>query len=75
VHPLIDSRDFDGITLLETRPFYGLAVCLRRPVKSVPFAADVDTPSTVEKCGALCSGRARPTHAVRHEAQQGAEVP
>jgi len=59
VHKLIDSKEFDGITFLERRPFYGLTVCLRRPVKSVPFVADADTPSTVEKREDLCSELAR----------------
>jgi len=59
VHKLIDGRDFDGIAFLEARPFYALTVCLRRPVKSVPFVADADTPSTGERRGDLCAELAR----------------
>jgi 4-amino-4-deoxy-L-arabinose transferase-like glycosyltransferase len=59
VRKLIDSKDFDGITFLEMRPFHGLNVYLGHPVKSVPFVADADTPSDVEKAEDLCSELAR----------------
>jgi hypothetical protein len=63
VREAIDPGQFDGITFVDMRPFYGLNVYLGRPVKAVPFVADSGSISAFAKGEDLCSelGRDRRT--------------
>ncbi len=55
VRHAVDPRQFDGITFVEMRPFYGLNLYLGRPVKAVPFVADSGSISAYAKGEDLCS--------------------
>jgi 4-amino-4-deoxy-L-arabinose transferase-like glycosyltransferase len=55
----IQPREFDGITFLDMRPFYGLNLYLRRPVKAVPVTAGTGKSSAFAAGEDLCSEIAR----------------
>jgi 4-amino-4-deoxy-L-arabinose transferase-like glycosyltransferase len=55
----VDPKDFDGITFVNMRPFYGLNVYLGRPVKAVPLARGSASSSAITTGEDLCSELAR----------------
>jgi 4-amino-4-deoxy-L-arabinose transferase-like glycosyltransferase len=56
---VISPKEFDGITFLDMRPFYGLNLYLDRPVKAVPFTAGTGKLSAFAAGEDLCSEIAR----------------
>jgi 4-amino-4-deoxy-L-arabinose transferase len=55
----VDPKDFDGITFVNMRPFYGLDVYLGRPVKAVPIPDRPARSSAFAAGEDLCSELAR----------------
>jgi len=56
---VIDPQDFDGITFVDMRPFYGLNIYLGRPAKAVPLASGTAKLSAFAAGEDLCSELAR----------------
>jgi 4-amino-4-deoxy-L-arabinose transferase-like glycosyltransferase len=64
---MIDPQEFDGITFVDMRPFYGLNVYLGRPVKAVPMTTESVSPASASAFAAgedLCSELARDRRAL-----------
>ena len=59
VREAVEPSQFDGITFLEMRPFYGLNLYLGKPVKAVPFVANTGKLSAYANGEDLCSELAR----------------